>query len=138
MVLDDPTYSPARLSSASVRELAYGGSPMPRGLLDRLLADMAGVDIVQGYGMTEGLFVSILSAEDHRAGGERCEAVHAVVVPHPGATVTAEELVAHARGRIAAYKVPGRSSCVASRSRSPVPARPSRGPFWAGRDRAIS
>jgi len=34
------------------------------------------------------------------------EAVTAVVVPKPGATVTAEELLAHARSRLAGYKTP--------------------------------
>lgn len=34
------------------------------------------------------------------------EAVHAIVVPHAGVTVTAEELRAHCRELIAGYKVP--------------------------------
>ncbi len=34
------------------------------------------------------------------------EQVHAIVVLHPGATATAEELIAHARMSIAGYKVP--------------------------------
>jgi long-chain acyl-CoA synthetase len=34
------------------------------------------------------------------------EAVHAIVVPHPGMTVTADELRAHCRKSIAGYKVP--------------------------------
>jgi len=39
----------------------------------------------------------------HETWGEQ---VHAVVVPHPGAEVTVEELQAHARRTIAGYKVP--------------------------------
>ncbi len=34
------------------------------------------------------------------------EAVHAIVVPHPGTTPTGDELRAHCRGLIAGYKVP--------------------------------
>jgi long-chain acyl-CoA synthetase len=34
------------------------------------------------------------------------EAVHAIVVPHPGMTPTSDELRAHCRGLIAGYKVP--------------------------------
>jgi long-chain acyl-CoA synthetase len=34
------------------------------------------------------------------------EAVHAIVVPHPGTSVTEEELRTHCRQSIAGYKVP--------------------------------
>ncbi|MGB8652657.1 MAG: long-chain-fatty-acid--CoA ligase [Mycobacteriales bacterium] len=67
------------------------------------------------------------------------EAVHAVVVPR--SEVTAEELLAHCRERIAGYKVPKRIDVTAG----PLPKsgagkvlkRELREPFWQGRDSRI-
>ena len=67
MVLDDPGYSPERLRT--VRSFAYGASPMPAGLLARFVENHPDIDLVQVYGMTEGLPVTVLDAEAHRAGG---------------------------------------------------------------------
>jgi long-chain acyl-CoA synthetase len=67
MMLDAPGFDPARLSS--LRTLTYGGSPMPAGVMDRLLQLFPNVDVVQAYGMTEGVPVSCLSGPDHRRGG---------------------------------------------------------------------
>lgn len=70
------------------------------------------------------------------------EAVHAVVVPRPGASVTAEALIAHCRTFIAGYKCP---KSVEFRE-EPLPVTPVgkvrknvlRDPWWEGRDRKIS
>ncbi len=69
MMLDHPSYRPARL--ASVKTLAYGASPMPTALLQRLLADVPSMDLYQGYGMTESCgLLTVLGPEEHRRGGE--------------------------------------------------------------------
>ncbi len=68
MVMAHPEFTPARLGS--FRTLVYGASPMPQTLLEKLLAMYPGMDILQGYGMTESAsIVTILGPEEHRAGG---------------------------------------------------------------------
>ena len=47
------------------------------------------------------------------------EAVHAEVVPKPGVTATADELIAHCRSLIAGYKVPRAVTYVEQVKRSP-------------------
>jgi acyl-CoA synthetase (AMP-forming)/AMP-acid ligase II len=69
MLLDAPNFDAARL--ASLRLVMYGGSPMPLGVLTRLMDALPNIDVVQLYGMTEGLPVSCLNGEDHRKGGDR-------------------------------------------------------------------
>lgn len=61
------SYAPERL--ASLKQLIYGASPMPTATLTRLLNDLPGIELVQGYGMTEACStVSLLLAEDHKLG----------------------------------------------------------------------
>jgi acyl-CoA synthetase (AMP-forming)/AMP-acid ligase II len=70
------------------------------------------------------------------------EAVHAIVILHPGAQVTEEELKAHCHTLIAGYKSP---RSIAFRT-DPFPLSGAnkvlktelRKPFWEGRDRQIS
>ncbi|MCW2778485.1 MAG: fatty-acid--CoA ligase [Frankiales bacterium] len=70
------------------------------------------------------------------------EAVHAVVVLKPGVEVTDVELVEHAKGLIAGYKVPKSVSFRAD----PLPLsgamkvlkRELRAPYWEGRERAVN
>jgi acyl-CoA synthetase (AMP-forming)/AMP-acid ligase II len=70
MLLDHPDYSPERLASLEI--LNYGASPMPAGLLDRVLSSYPDLSLNQGYGMTESSAVlTFLTAADHRAGGPR-------------------------------------------------------------------
>jgi acyl-CoA synthetase (AMP-forming)/AMP-acid ligase II len=70
MVFDHPAVRPDRLASLS--DLVYGASPMPAGLLDRILAHLPGTGIWQGYGMTEcSSVLTFLTDEDHREGGPR-------------------------------------------------------------------
>jgi acyl-CoA synthetase (AMP-forming)/AMP-acid ligase II len=70
MVFDHPDFRPERLGS--LRDLVYGASPMPAGLLDRVLALLPHVGLWQGYGMTEcSSVLTFLTAEDHRHGGPR-------------------------------------------------------------------
>jgi long-chain acyl-CoA synthetase len=250
-------YAPERLSS--LRRLVYGASPMPEAVLDRLQKDLPDLELIQGYGMTEGCStLTLLLPEDHRPGsphlrsvgrpvlgsrvsiqdesgrvlprgeiGEVCarggqmmreywnkpdataeafrggwyhtgdagyldadgylflvdrvkdmivsggenvysaevesaisthpavaqvavigipdekwgEAVHAVVVPHPGAEVSAEAIIAHARASIAGYKVPKsvefRSEPLPLSGAMKVLKRELRAPYWEGRDKSI-
>jgi acyl-CoA synthetase (AMP-forming)/AMP-acid ligase II len=70
MLLNHDEFRPERLSS--MRTLFYGASPMPAGLLTRLLETYPDMDIVQAYGMTEAsAALTLLGADDHRVGGDR-------------------------------------------------------------------
>ncbi len=70
MLLNHPDFRPERL--ASLRELAYGASPMPRATVDRLLELYPDLELsLRRYGMTEASAVlSWLSPDDHRRGGD--------------------------------------------------------------------
>jgi long-chain acyl-CoA synthetase len=64
------------------------------------------------------------------------ERLHAAVEPRPGAAVTAEALIAHARGALADYKVPREISFHETLPRDTAGKllkRVLREPFWAGR-----
>ncbi|MDQ1504627.1 MAG: hypothetical protein QOD57_2354, partial [Actinomycetota bacterium] len=82
--------------------------------------------------------VAVIGIPDEQWG----EAVHAVVIPRPGSTVTADEIIAHARSAIAGYKVPKsvsfRDEPLPLSAAMKVLKRELRAPFWAGRDRAIN
>jgi acyl-CoA synthetase (AMP-forming)/AMP-acid ligase II len=68
MMINHPEFRPERL--ASLRDLVYGASPMPRALLDRLQATFPEMRLWQGYGMTEcSSVLTFLTPEDHRRGG---------------------------------------------------------------------
>jgi acyl-CoA synthetase (AMP-forming)/AMP-acid ligase II len=257
MLLNHPDYTPDAFRT--VRVLGYGASPMPQAILERLLAELPHVDLVQTYGMTEAAAVlTALFPADHRRGGpilrsagrplpgvavriedadgkvvpngevgEVCaqagsfmveylkrepetaeafrggwyhsgdagyldddgyvylvdrtkdmivtgaenvysvevenaisthpavlqvavigipserwgEQVHAIVVTKPGTSVTEEEIIAHARERIAGYKVPKsvevRTDPLPLSGAMKVLKRELRRPYWEGRDRAI-
>jgi acyl-CoA synthetase (AMP-forming)/AMP-acid ligase II len=69
MLLAHPEFRPERL--ASLDTLTYGASPMPGALLERLLTTLPGLDLYQGYGMTESsALLTALGPDDHRVGGE--------------------------------------------------------------------
>jgi long-chain acyl-CoA synthetase len=69
------------------------------------------------------------------------EAVLAIVVPRPDATVTEDEIKAWARQRIAGYKVPKvvefRADPLPLSAAMKVLKRELRAPYWAGRDRSV-
>jgi fatty-acyl-CoA synthase/long-chain acyl-CoA synthetase len=68
------------------------------------------------------------------------EAVHAVVVPAPGAEVTEETVIAFARQHLAGYKVPRSVTFMAELPRTgsgKILKRQLRAPFWAGHDRNV-
>ncbi len=57
---------------SSLRQLVYGASPMPEGLLMKSMEQLTGVDLVQVYGQTElSPLASVLPASDHIAGSKR-------------------------------------------------------------------
>ncbi|MDH5675768.1 MAG: long-chain-fatty-acid--CoA ligase [Myxococcales bacterium] len=70
------------------------------------------------------------------------EAVHAIVVPHAGAEVGAEDVIAHARASIAGYKVPKsvefRSEPMPLSGALKVLKRELRAPYWEGKDRGVN
>lgn len=70
------------------------------------------------------------------------EAVHAIVVLQAGASVTEEELIAHARERIAGFKLPKsfefRSEPLPLSGAMKVLKRELRQPYWEGRGRAVN
>jgi acyl-CoA synthetase (AMP-forming)/AMP-acid ligase II len=70
------------------------------------------------------------------------EAVHAIVILHPGKSVTEEELLAHCRERIAGYKLPKgftfREEPLPLSGAGKVLKTELRKPFWEGRDRQVN
>jgi long-chain acyl-CoA synthetase len=70
------------------------------------------------------------------------EAVHAVVVLKPDVTATEDELIAHTRGLIAAYKVPKsvelRAEPLPLSGAMKVLKRELRAPYWQGRERSVN
>jgi len=66
LLLDHPRFS--EFDFNSLRKLSYGGSPMPVGLMGRLIEAFPDVTFQQGYGMTEvAPVLSVLPASDHRS-----------------------------------------------------------------------
>ena len=79
---------------------------------------------------------SVVGVPDEKWG----EAVTAVVQLKPGATVTAEEVIAFCRARLGAIQTPKRVEFWPDLPRSPVGKvlkREIRDKFWQGRDRAV-
>ncbi|MGH1561622.1 long-chain-fatty-acid--CoA ligase [Mumia sp. DW29H23] len=70
MLMAHPDFT--REKVASVRAIAYGGSPMPEDLMRRLGEEFPRSELFQIYGMTEmAAVLTELTPADHRAGGER-------------------------------------------------------------------
>jgi acyl-CoA synthetase (AMP-forming)/AMP-acid ligase II len=84
-------------------------------------------------GVSEGVIIGI---PDERWG----EAVKAVVVPAPGAELSAADVIAFCRTRLARYQCPASVDFVAELPRNAtgkVLKRTLREPYWAGRERSI-
>ncbi|MGH0034899.1 MAG: long-chain-fatty-acid--CoA ligase [Myxococcota bacterium] len=74
MCLASDKYSPERLGS--LERLVYGASPMPEATLARVQSDLPGLDLIQGYGMTEASStLTVLLPEDHEPGSPRLRSV---------------------------------------------------------------
>lgn len=82
--------------------------------------------------------VAVIGIPDEKWG----EAVHAIVVLKPSTTATVEELLEHARARIAGYKLPKsiefRGSPLPLSGAMKVLKRELRAPYWEGRDRSVN
>jgi acyl-CoA synthetase (AMP-forming)/AMP-acid ligase II len=80
--------------------------------------------------------VAVIGVPDDKWG----EAVKAVVVLKPGASPDEASIIAHAREKVAAYKVPKSIDFVDAIPRNPtgkVLRRELRKPYWAGRERMV-
>jgi fatty-acyl-CoA synthase len=56
------------LGLPSMRSLAYGGGPMPRPVVERALATLPDIDLVNAYGLTEtSSTIAVLGPDDHRS-----------------------------------------------------------------------
>jgi acyl-CoA synthetase (AMP-forming)/AMP-acid ligase II len=81
--------------------------------------------------------VAVIGVPDERWG----EAVKAVVVLKPSASAEADELIAFARQRIAAYKCPKTVDFIDALPRNPsgkILKRELRAPYWAGYERNVN
>ncbi|HVZ10407.1 long-chain-fatty-acid--CoA ligase [Rhodopila sp.] len=82
--------------------------------------------------------VAVIGIPDDKWG----ETVHAVVVPRTGATITAEDVIAHCRTQIAGYKCPRsveiRNLPLPLSGAGKVLKGPLREPFWAGREKRVA
>ncbi|MFP6772348.1 MAG: hypothetical protein VCE74_08420 [Alphaproteobacteria bacterium] len=81
--------------------------------------------------------VGVIGVPDEKWG----ETVKAFVVVKPGETLTAEEVMAYARTRIAGYKIPRSVDFVAELPRNPsgkILKRELRRPYWEGYDRQVN
>jgi acyl-CoA synthetase (AMP-forming)/AMP-acid ligase II len=84
-------------------------------------------------GVAEGVIIGV---PDERWG----ETVKAIVVPAPGARLTAGDVIAFCRARLAHYQCPASVDIVEDLPRSAtgkVLKRALREPYWAGRERTI-
>jgi acyl-CoA synthetase (AMP-forming)/AMP-acid ligase II len=89
------------------------------------------------YGHPAVAEVAVIGIPDEKWG----EAVKAVVALKPGQTATPEEIIAFARGRIAAFKAPKSVDFIDALPRNAsgkILRRELREPYWAGRERRVN
>lgn len=87
MTMAHPEFRPEGLGSFS--DLVYGASPMPRPLLEKMLALYPHMNIWQGYGMTESSSVlTLLGPDEHRAGNQY---LRSAGMPAPGVVLSIQD-----------------------------------------------
>jgi len=89
------------------------------------------------YGHPDVLEVAVIGVPDEKWG----EAVKAVCVPKPGASIDPDSVINWARERLARFKVPKSVDVIDSLPRNPsgkILRRQLRAPYWAGYDRQIN
>jgi acyl-CoA synthetase (AMP-forming)/AMP-acid ligase II len=89
------------------------------------------------YGHPDILEVAVIGVPDDKWG----EAVKAVCVPKPGATIDPDSVFAWSRERIAAFKVPKSIDIIAALPRNAsgkILRKDLRAPYWEGRDRQVN
>lgn len=97
MLFEHPDFAAERL--ASLRRIGYGAMPMPPPLLARLREMLPGVELAQGFGMTEAGALTMLQPEDH----ERSELLGSVGRAVPGVALSIQD----AEGAILRARVVG-------------------------------
>ncbi|MEC7763541.1 MAG: long-chain-fatty-acid--CoA ligase [Pseudomonadota bacterium] len=86
MMLNHPDF--ARYDLTSLRTLVYGGSPMPRELMEEASTKLPGWRFYQIYGMTEtGGFATMLRWRDHVFDGPTAHRIGAAGQPGPGVEI---------------------------------------------------
>ncbi len=86
MLLNHPDFSPEAFRH--LRTLVYGASPMPLALLDRLRKIAPGVELLQGYGMTESSsMLCVLTHKDHN----HADLLSSVGRPLPGVILSIQD-----------------------------------------------
>jgi long-chain acyl-CoA synthetase len=82
--------------------------------------------------------VAVIGVPDERWG----ERVHAIIVPKPGVTLSADDVMEHCRGQIAGYKCPRsvdfRDSALPLSGAGKVLKRDLREPYWKGFSKAVN
>jgi acyl-CoA synthetase (AMP-forming)/AMP-acid ligase II len=102
--------APGDLSVPSLRNLAYGGAPMPESIVRRALEVWPSVDFVNAYGLTEtASTITVLTPQDHRDALESSEErvrtrLASVGKPLPHITID----IRNEEGHIVPAGVPGR------------------------------
>jgi long-chain acyl-CoA synthetase len=87
MVVNHPEFKAERV--ASLRDIAYGASPMPLALLESLMQMLPDLKLLQGYGMTEAsAMLTALLPVDHERGGDLLKSVGRGV---PGVMLTVQD-----------------------------------------------
>ncbi len=89
------------------------------------------------FGHPDVLEVAVIGVPDEKWG----EAVKAVCVPKPGATVDADNIIGWARERIAGFKVPRSVDVIAALPRNAsgkILRKDLRAPYWEGRERQVN
>ncbi|MEM8493235.1 MAG: long-chain-fatty-acid--CoA ligase [Pseudomonadota bacterium] len=106
MLLEAPEFSVDALQT--LETLLYGASPMPRAIVEQALEKLPSVSLVQGYGQTESVPITVLPADHHRLGAEYEQKLRSAGRPAQGVQIRilgedGGELPTHEVGEIAVH-----------------------------------